>query len=117
MSDIIEALRNEGCDVEGALDRCLQDEEFYLSLLAQSVEDDAFAELEKCLKDHKIQEAFDCAHTLKGIMSNMGLTPVYNVVVKIVEPLRNGSDEGLETVFSELIKELHKIKDILKNMM
>lgn len=117
MSEIIEILRKDGCDVDGALDRCLQDEEFYLSLLSQSVEDDAFAKLGECLKEHKVQEAFDCAHTLKGIMSNMGLIPIYNIVVKIVEPLRKGDDTGMEAVFEELMKELDKFKVLLKDIL
>lgn len=115
MSEMIETLRKAGCDVDGALDRCLQDEEFYLSLLSQSVEDEAFDKLGNCLKEHKVQEAFDCAHTLKGIMSNMGLTPVYNIVVKIVEPLRKGDDTGLEPVFDELMVEIDKFRVLLKD--
>ena len=34
----------------------------------------------------------------------MGLTPMYDIVVRIVEPLRAGSDENLLPVCDELIQ-------------
>ena len=36
--------------------------------------------------------AFEAAHTLKGVTGNMGLTPLYDAVCTIVEPLRTGED-------------------------
>ena len=39
--------------------------------------------------------AFEAAHTLKGVTGNMGLTPLYDAVCTIVEPLRTGRTGGL----------------------
>lgn len=37
------------------------------------------------------RQAFDTAHMLKGIIGNCGITPMYEVIVSIVEPLRAGA--------------------------
>ncbi|MFA6947924.1 MAG: Hpt domain-containing protein [Eubacteriales bacterium] len=94
MSKIIDALLSWGCDIDGAMERFMDDEELYLSCLSIVCDDDAFAELESALRAHDIPAAFDAAHTLKGVLGNMGLTPMYDAVVEIVEPLRAGNDDG-----------------------
>ena len=44
----------------------------------------------QALKDKDYGEAFTAAHTLKGVTANMGLTPLFDRVCAIVEPLRLG---------------------------
>lgn len=40
------------------------------------------------MKARDYTAAFEAAHTLKGVVGNMGLTPLYQAVCEIVEPLR-----------------------------
>ena len=42
----------------------------------------------KFLEQQDYEAAFAAAHTLKGVVGNMGLTPLFNAVCAIVEPLR-----------------------------
>ena len=57
--------------------------------------------------------AFRHAHTLKGLTANMGLTPLHDLVVRIVEPLRGGlySDELLE-IYNTMMKEIEVYRRI-----
>ncbi|MDY6296345.1 MAG: Hpt domain-containing protein, partial [Schwartzia succinivorans] len=51
--------------------------------------------------------AFRHAHTLKGLTANMGLTPLYDLVVKIVEPLREGNCKPeLKKIYDELMEQM-----------
>lgn len=113
MEMIFQTLEKWGCDVEGALDRFLDDKELYMTCLQTVIEDRAFEELGVALEEKKTQEAFDYAHTLKGVFANLGLTPMLSVVEQIVEPLRNGSPDGLEDEYEKLLASNEHLKSIL----
>jgi len=99
----IEKLRDWGCNVNDAMERMLDDEEFYIECLETVAEDENYALLKKALDSHDASRAFDCAHTLKGVLANVGLTPMYDKIVEIVEPLRRKSDEDLSGKYAELM--------------
>lgn len=110
---LLEELRNWGCDVEGALERFVGDEDLYKMCLNTVLEDKSFAGLGEALNAEQVKEAFDCAHTLKGVLANMGLTPMFDITVQIVEPLRAGEVAGLLPIYEELLQ----AKEVLAKMM
>jgi chemotaxis protein histidine kinase CheA len=57
----------------------------------------------KLLKN--VKAAFESAHTLKGLAANMGLDSMLDIVVELVEPLRNGMIDGLSPTYERLIAE------------
>lgn len=113
MSALLDALKDWGCDVDGALARFVDDEELYVMCLNKVLSDKAFADLGTALKKGEIKEAFDCAHTLKGVLANMGLTPMYDISVRIVEPLRIEADENLMPVYEELLRAKDKLEAMI----
>lgn len=110
----IELLREWGCDIEGTMERMLDDKEFYLECLAAIPVDENFPRLTEALRKHDLATAFDCAHTLKGVLSNLGLTPMYNKTVEIVEPLRAGKQEGVLEKNEELLSMKDYVSEILQ---
>lgn len=110
---LLEELKNWGCDIDGAMERFVGDEELYKTCLYTVLDDKAFTGLGEALRTNKVKEAFDYAHTLKGVLANMGLTPMYDVTVRLVEPLRAGNQEGLFPVYEELLQ----TKDMLARML
>ena len=80
MCEVLEKLRAWGCDLDGALERFLGDEELYKSCLPMVAEDEAFDGLKEALAEDERKKAFDCAHTLKGVFANMGITDRKSVV-------------------------------------
>ncbi len=114
MDKRIEYLGKQGCNIKEALDRMFNDEEFYLECLMEIPDDQNFNILRSALENHDTQTAFDAAHTLKGVLSNLSLTPLYNKIVEIVEPLRAGNDNELIPKFNELFEMKNKLGDILK---
>ena len=95
MKDTLEKLQGWGCDISGTLPRFLDDQGFLLECIVQVSQDEGFAALRQALAEGDLAGAFDTAHMLKGILSNTGLTPLYEVIVQIVEPLRIGESAGL----------------------
>lgn len=113
MDGRIEMLRRLGSDVDDAMERFLDDDGFYLECLEQVLYDDNFGKLKIALENHQIQEAFDCAHTLKGLVANLGLTPLNERMEEVVEPLREGRDAGLLEKYQEIMEEREKFVEII----
>lgn len=113
MGNIIEILRSQGCDMDGAMRRFMNDEEFYQSFLSKLVEDPAFDGLVSALDSGDIKTAFECAHTLKGVIGNMGITPMYETICAMVEPLRGGSAEGCAEKCQKLLVQRTELSELI----
>jgi HPt (histidine-containing phosphotransfer) domain-containing protein len=114
MENLFEKLRQAECDVDGALARFLDDKELYVQFYSELLQDDAFALLGEALENGKLCEAFEYAHTLKGIIGNMGLTPLFEVVCDIVEPLRINSEDGVKENYDELLQLRDKFSEFIE---
>lgn len=106
-------LENAGCDIDGALERFLQDEEFYMECYQEMLNDKVFEQLGEALEGKQFTEAFDHAHMIKGVVANMGITPIYDLIVQIVEPLRQEKNENLISVYCELMKKREEFKKVV----
>ena len=80
-----------------------------LVLMAQygldMLNDSSFEELGKAIEANDVKAAFESAHTLKGLAANMGLDPMLDIVVELVEPLRNGILDGMDVIYLKLMEE------------
>ncbi len=113
MNQVLQKLELWNCDIKGALERFLDDEEMYLSFLPTVAAEPAFEELGKALEEGDAKTAFEQAHLLKGVVANMGLTPLLDVIVEIVEPTRRGEANGLMPVYNRLMSKLADFKGII----
>ncbi|WP_295092771.1 Hpt domain-containing protein [Ruminococcus sp.] len=98
----IEKLRDFGADVDDGLARCLEREDFYIMLVRKTIEDKRISLLEQQLKKGELTGAFDTAHELKGMYSNLALTPLTKPVTEMTELLRSRTD----TDYTDLVNEL-----------
>ena len=88
----IEALKQLGCDTDDGLSRCMGNEAFYFKLIGKVLEDKNFQALEDAVAAKDLDKAFDAAHSLKGVLGNLALTPIYQPVYEITELLRERRD-------------------------
>lgn len=114
MEAIFEELEEWGCDITGAMGRFLDDTELYLTCLDTVITDNAYEKLGMALVEEDVKEAFDSAHTLKGVFANMGLVPMLRIVECMVEPLREGNIEDLMPDYHRLLDANDYLKDILE---
>ena len=61
-----------------------------------------------------IEEAFKCAHTIKGLCGNLGFDNLLEEDAQIVEILRSGSMDGVEELFETLSTKYHKLCETIK---
>ena len=84
----IDALRSYGANVDEGVARCVNNEAFYLRLVGMALEDRNFQRLEDAVTAGDLDEAFDAAHGLKGVLGNLSLTPIYALTSEMTELLR-----------------------------
>lgn len=116
MNDLLFTLAKNGCkDLPKTLERFLNDEQFYRSLLAQMLDDEGFEQLGEALRQQDIQKSFEISHTLKGIIGMCGIDPMYELIQEIVEPLRAKENTNLLPVYDQLMDQRAFFQEILKS--
>lgn len=113
MGKLFEELEKRGCNIEEIKERFVDDEEFYEMCLEKLITDENFEKLGVTLKEKDTEAAFVCAHTLKGVISNMGIKDMYETIVEIVEPLRQRQIDGLYPKYETLLAQLEEVKALL----
>ena len=105
----IEKLREFGADVDEALVRCMNNEEFYIMLVGKVTEDGRLAQLEQQLAAKDLDAAFETAHALKGMYANLSLTPLTVPISEITELLRSRTDTDYSALLGESKAQFEKL--------
>lgn len=90
MSNMLDALRSAGNDVDDALARFMGNEAMYVKFLGKLAGDDSFDKLSAAFAAGDVKECFAASHTLKGVLGNLGLTKLVKLNTPIVETARGG---------------------------
>jgi HPt (histidine-containing phosphotransfer) domain-containing protein len=99
----IDALRSFGADVEDGLNRCMNNEAMYLQLVDMALGDANFDKLARAVEAGDRKEAFDAAHTIKGVMGNLSLTPLFEVSSEMTELLRADKDADYPSYLERIL--------------
>lgn len=86
-------LEENGVEVENTINRFMGNEAMYLKFLGKFLDDQNCINIGKNLEEENYEEAYKCAHTLKGVAANLGLEPLQRTVSVLVEELRGKSKE------------------------
>ena len=106
-----------GGDYSDTMRRFMGNEAMYLRFLDMLFEDESLQKLGEALKAGNTPDAFAAAHTLKGVAANMGLTPLYQAVCAIVEPLRAGeAREDYPALYQAIQTEFQRVDLLFKQL-
>ena len=108
----IEKLREFGADVDEALVRCMNKEDFYLMLVNKALDVNKMSELESQLNEKDYDSAFESAHTLKGMFANLSLTPLTRPVGEMTELLRSKTDTDYSALMTEAKLQFDKLRNL-----
>ena len=123
--NVLDSLKAAGADTEDGLKRCLGKEDFYLKMVNLALKNENFELLEGALKTEDYVKSFELCHALKGVIANVSLTPLYDLISDLTEKLRactgaeTANGGALETGtplekrgedFLELYKKIRKIQ-------
>jgi HPt (histidine-containing phosphotransfer) domain-containing protein len=109
MNKQIESLKKYGVNIDETMKRFVNDEEFYLECMDMFFQDDSLEKLIKAIKENNNSVAFDAAHTLKGIVGNLGLEVLFEKVSTLVEELRDNRPINASKYLDEINEEYTKI--------
>lgn len=115
MAALLEKLKAIGCadeDLKRAKERFLNNDQFYERCFVKYLNDKSFVALGECLAQKEAGAVFEQAHTLKGVTANMGITPIYEEVVIIVEAVRDKDTvpEGVEAHYEKIMNYYEQLK-------
>ena len=99
-----------GANTEEGLARCMGNEDFYLRLVGIAQNDKGYDALQAAVQEHNLRAAFEAAHSLKGVLGNLSLTPLYDKVCKMTELLR--AEE--KTDYAPLLAEINGLREELR---
>ncbi|MDO4542086.1 MAG: Hpt domain-containing protein [Bacillota bacterium] len=114
MEDFKKFFTEYGIDYETTMERFLNNKDTYLRLLKMFFADDNLAKLSQALAAGNLDAAFEAAHTLKGVCGNLGLSPMYDKICDIVEPLRRKEDRNYIEQFLGIEAEFKKLEELCK---
>ncbi len=100
----LEALKHYGANTAEGMGRCLNNESFYLKMVGMALADKNFDRLKEAVDAGDTHAAFAAAHSLKGSIGNVALTPIYEPICALTELLR-GKDApvpGMETLAEQI---------------
>ena len=104
-----EKLREWGANVDEGLVRCMNNENFYLMLVNKAIKDTSFDRLKQACGAGNLEQGFEAAHSLKGMMANLALTPILRPVEKITELLRSRTVMDYTSLVEEILAERDKL--------
>ncbi len=80
---VFSRLEEWGCDIDGGLERFLDDKELYIRCLTRFSHDPVLLNLKECIREENWKGAYEAAHSLKGSSGTLNITPVYKAARNI----------------------------------
>lgn len=105
----IDALNELGVNTKEGLMRCMNNETFYFKMLKMGLSGDYFDKLGKALMENNLDEAFEAAHALKGVLGNLAVTPIYNPLAEMTEMLRAKKQADYVKMYKPIVDLKNKI--------
>ena len=109
----VETLKELGANTEEGLARCMNNEAFYLKMVRMGLGDAGFGKLEDAIRREDYKAAFEEAHALKGIMTNLSLTPISKPVSELTDLLRPPQPIDCSALLNEIKEQYAKYAALL----
>ncbi len=106
----IDALKAAGANTDEGLARCMNNEAFYLRMVGMALADEGYEKLAEAVRRGDLNEGFERAHALKGILSNVSLTSLAEPVIEITEDLRDRKEKDYSELLEKIASEVAKYR-------
>ena len=101
--DILTELKNFGVDIDDAMNRFMNNEGLYKKMLLKLPPNIEKLPVLSLIETGDNEGALANAHTLKGIMGNLSITPLYEGYTKIVDLFRAGKPQEAQSVLESIL--------------
>ena len=110
----LDSLRAWGADTAAGMNRCMNNEAFYLKMIGKALQDDSCEALKAAVESGDLARAFEIAHALKGVTGNLALTPIDKPVREITELLRSRTEMDYSVILNEIIMRKNELTELLR---
>ena len=114
MTDWFDRLEAWGVDRAEIMERFVDDEGLYQECLNEFLKDRNFEALQKALEAKDYNQAFQCAHSLKGAAGNLGLKKVYEPMSALTEELRHKTLRNMDQYEQQAFAAAEEVKHLLE---
>lgn len=111
----MEELTELGVNVDEGLERFMNNASLYERMLGKLTDAVKSTEVMPAFEARDLETALANAHTLKGVMGNLSITPLYNAYTDIVRLLREGEPEKARNILQETLPVQEKIIDCIES--
>ncbi len=111
----IDTLKRFGANTDEGLARCMNKEDFYIKMVNMGLKDERFDTLPKVLASGNLDQSFELAHALKGVIGNLALTPMFDAICELTELLRNKKPGDYTGLCKKVIDERARLLAMEKN--
>ena len=84
--------------------------------LKMLLKDNTIVEFKTAIAENNIEEAFRHAHTMKGLLSNLGLTSLYNKDFEIVEFLRKKDINYVIPLVPDSVESYNSVIELIEQL-
>ena len=99
----IEKLNQFGANTAEGISRCAGSEALYLRLVGMIPKEQSFDKLKTAIEENNYDDAFAAAHTLKGVLGNLSLTPMFETADRMTELLRARTQMDYTDMLNDLL--------------
>lgn len=111
----IEKLNEFGVNTNEGLERCLNNKDLYFRLINKLILDESFFDLKEEIEKKNFELAFQISHSLKGVLGNLAITPLYKIIYELTELLRAKKDIDYKGYIDELLNKRNELESVIKD--
>lgn len=115
MNKVLILFEEEGCNIEKALKRFMNDEELYMICLRKVLWDQNFEKLGRAISEGDYTGGFESAHALKGELANMELEILLKFIRELIGPLRNRENIDVSQVYQAMILQRDRLRAVYES--
>ncbi len=104
----IDKLNDFGANTSEGLKRCLNMESFYLDLVKTAMNDEQLVKLGKAIENNDYDQAFEITHSLKGVYSNLSLTPLCEPISEMTELFRSKTQADYKAMYDLVMQRFNE---------
>lgn len=108
-------LIKNGINVSQALDRFMGSEALFRRFLKMFLDDKSMSLLMESLEKGNIHDAFVQAHTMKGVVANLEIGPLLEILVPLTDDLRENKTDHAKEDVDELYRRYLIICDLIRS--
>lgn len=107
-------LENAGIDMDENIERFMGNVALMDRFFLKFMSDENFAKLTEAIENGDTEEAFNAAHTLKGVCGNLSFKSLEKIVGKQTVMLRSGDLESAIAIMPKVSHEYEKLSDAFR---